>query len=210
MNRLVLSPSHRWQSLSLLRFRIWFAITLLVLRHDISFLSQFSFVSGILYSFRRVKLLRRLPNGFEIYLWVLCLVWLALYLYAMYAICIVLSGKLFFSSLPILLTNLLWRSCISLLFIIHAESMCWSSSISDLHLRQRFSSISKIKPINSEHHKFDNFLAFKPFLTCNFILWVLNSFDLPSYGSESRKRYSLKQLVSLMRGEEEFAWGWQG
>ena len=61
-------------------------------------------------------------------------------LHQVHSIWILLSGKLLFNSLPMLLTNLLCHSCISLAFILHTERMCWSSSISLRHLQHRFSS----------------------------------------------------------------------
>ena len=35
-------------------------------------------------------------------------------------------------------------------------------------------------------------------MTCSFILSLLNSFDLPSYSSESRKRYTLSLLLMCL------------
>ena len=62
------------------------------------------------------------------------------------SICTFLSGRLFFSSLPILLTKLLCRSCMILLFITQAERIWWSSSIFNRHLWQCFSSTS-VQPL---------------------------------------------------------------
>ena len=36
---------------------------------------------------------------------------------------------------------------------------------------------------------------------CSFIPWLLNSFDIPSYGSESRKKYTLRILSMCLREE---------
>ena len=67
------------------------------------------------------------------------------------------------------------------------------------------------------------FLFLKALLTCTFILWLLNSFDLLSYRSESNKRYILSQmclergecwrLLCQVRGkwlswEEGYVWNW--
>ena len=45
----------------------------------------------------------------------------------------------------------------------------------------------------------------KPLLTCTFSPWLLDSFDMPSYSSESRKRYTLMLLLmrlDVQRGEK--------
>ena len=45
----------------------------------------------------------------------------------------------------------------------------------------------------------------KPLLTCTFSPWLLDSFDMPSYSSESRKRYTLMLLLmrlDMQRGEK--------
>ena len=60
--------------------------------------------------------------------------------------CIYCPWKLFFNSLPILLTTLLCLSWINLVFIVHAERMCRSSSVAVLHQRHHFSSMS-VRPL---------------------------------------------------------------
>ena len=46
-------------------------------------------------------------------------------------------------------------------------------------------------------------IALKALLTCTFIRSLLNSFDLPSYSSESRKRYTLRLLLMCPEVLEE-------
>ena len=93
------------------------------------------------------------------------------------------------------------KSLSSLLF--HADERLWIFALRASVLELIFSiwfdgrkAIWSVKPAQQFRMETSH-TCLKALLTYTLILWLLNSFDLPSYSSESRKRYTLRLLIHL-------------